>query len=278
MIYEAIASLPGTRVYDDYLMVVCPFHGGEKPNMMVSRRTGKAYCMGEQKFYDMEETYTSLLVAPPAPVETGPAYPDMLVPIREGTWVAQELHRRRITDYSRLAMGPDGNVLAFLDERGRAQVYRFGDGYGYRAVGSDLLWSQQPVRNAFLGTLVVYGMLDAVACVPAVRGLNLLVVTPTRGQTAKASLFNSLPAPIWVWPDRYEERSAIRLLSRLGWAAGGIIEPLIDYKDPSELIAAQGHDWATAFIASYVLTDWSHRGEAETRNTPQYQALLAAGQ
>lgn len=278
MIYEAIASLPGTKAYSDYLMVVCPFHGGDKPNMMVSKRTGKAYCMGEQRFYDMEETYTHLLTAPVPMLEAGPAYPDALVPIRPGTWVAQELHHRRITDYSRLAMGPDGNSLAFLNKRNQVQVYRFGDGFGYRTVGKDLMWTQQDERNTFLGTLIVYGMLDAVACVPAVQGLNLLVVTPTRGQTSGAGPFLNLPAPIWVWPDRYEERSAIRLLSKLGWRAGGMIDPLPEYKDPSDVIAALNHDWVTSYIGAYVLSDWSHRGETETRNAPEHEAVLAAGQ
>ena len=278
MIYEAIASLPGTHAYSDYLMVVCPFHGGEKPNMMVSQRTGKAYCMGEGRFYELEETYSRLLVMPPTTEAPGPAYPDRVVPIRPGTWVAQELHHRRITDYSRLAMGPDGNSLAFLDKRNRVQVYRFGDGFGYRTVGKDLIWSQQDIGNTFLGTLVVYGMLDAVACVPVVSPLNMLVVTGTRGQTSYAAPYLSLPAPIWVCPDRYEERNALRLLSRLGWRAGGMIDPLPEYKDPSDVISVMGHAWTTTYVSSYVLMDWSRRGETEAVHPTEHEAVLAAGQ
>lgn len=278
MIYEAIASLPGAHVYDDYIMVVCPFHGGEKPNMMVSKRTGKAYCMGEQRFYDMTETYTQLLVSPAPVVDPGPSYPTTLLPVKAGSWVQQELAWRRIVNYDRLRMDKSGQVLAFLNAANKVQAYRFGEGVGYRTVGSDPLWTQQNIGNAFLGTIVVYGMLDAAAVVPAVGSLGMLVVTPTRGQTASPGPFSGLPAPIYVWPDRYEEKSAIRLLSRLGWRAGGMIEPLPDYKDPSEVIAHYGHDWVTAFIASYVLSDWSHCGETEARNSTQYAPVLAGGQ
>lgn len=277
MIYEAIASLPGTKQYSDYLMVVCPYHGGEAPNMMVSQRTGKAFCMGQcNRYYDMEETYTRLLVAPVPAHDPGPLYPEVLVPIRKGTWVAQELTARHITDYSRMLMGQDGNSIAFLNDRGKVQVYRFGDGYGYRTVGKDPLWTQQDTRNTFLGTLVVYGMLDCAACVPVVAPLNMLVVTPTRGQTGAPWPFLSLPAPIWVWPDRNEERSAIRLLSKLGWAAGGMIEPMPEYKDPSDIIHALGQDWATTYVSSYVLTDWS-RCETEANQCSKPEALVAAG-
>ena len=121
-------------------------------------------------------------------------------------------------------------------------------------------------------------MLDAVACVPVVSGLNMLVVTGTRGQTGYAGPFLNLPAPIWVWPDRYEERNALRLLSRLGWRAGGLIDPLPEYKDPSEVIAYNGHDWTTTYVSSYVLMDWSHRAETEVSQPAQHEALLAASQ
>lgn len=274
-IYQAIAGLRGTVEYADYLMVRCPFHGGAKPNMMISKRRDRPWCLGEQRSYDALDTYQALLTAPVIEVEH-PEYPSEVVPVREGSWVAIELRRRNIHNWTRLAMSRNGEVLAFLDAHGEPQVYRF-EGIGYRTVGKELTWSQQDrSRNTFLGSLVVYGMLDAAVCVPACDSLGLLCVTPTRGQTADVRLFQDLPAPIWVWPDQREEPSAYKLLTKLAWKAGGIIHPVDGCKDPSEVSIHYGLDWLTPYLASYTLLSWRYVDEQDEANQTQQPGLVVA--
>lgn len=275
LLYRSIASLPGTISYTDYLMVRCPFHGGDKPNMMISQRRERPYCLGEQRSYGLEETYTALMIAPEvAPLEA-PEYPEELVPVQDKSWVSVELRRRNITDWSRLAMSADGNTLAFLNPSGEPEVLRFSGGFGYRTVGRSPLWTAQDAGKAFLGSVVVYGMLDAKVIVPACEALGHLGCTPTKGQTKDPRPFENLPAPIWIWPDRYEENSASVLLSRLGWRAGGMIDPVEGCKDPSEVSIRYGLDWITTYLASYVLTSWRYfdqQNEVAAPDLPSHYA------
>ena len=278
LLYQAIADLPGTVAYSDYLMVRCPFHGGDKPNMMISQRRDRAWCMGEAKSYDLQQTYSALLMQPAPEAVEGPEYPDKLVPVRRGSWVSVELERRHISDWSRLAMSTSGDVLAFLSPSGEPEVLRF-EGFGYRTVGNSPLWTQQDEsRNAFLGTVIVYGMLDAAVIAPACVGLGLLAVTPTRGQTRDPRPFLTLPAPIWVWPDQHEETNALWLLSKLGWRAGGLIEPVVGMKDPSEVSVHYGLDWLWTYIASYTLSSWRHLEQTETPALQLTGSHMVAGQ
>lgn len=254
-IFDAIASLPGTQAAGQTLMVRCPFHYGERgdPNMRVYQ--DHAYCLVEQRSYSIDQTYTALLLNPTPIHSEDLKYPDRLVPVHAGSWAEVELSRRRITDYTRLRMSVDGRVIAFMNEEGIPEVYRF-HGIGYRTVGKSPIWSQQPKRGKYSGTLVVYGMLDAVVCAAAAKALGLYVVTPTKGKTKNPIPYRDLPGDVWVWPDQGEENEAIGLLRSLGLKAGGLIHPVDGYKDPSDVTASFGLDWVSTYLGSYLAEVW----------------------
>jgi hypothetical protein len=243
--YEDFLYYPGASDKGKYIVMPCPFHNDESPSLLVFR-DGFFHCLGADCARSGTwKTLVNKLRGQPVQVT-----PEKRIRYRSPARLLEEDYGGREEGAYRSYL----NLVQFPTFQWYLEMRGLSDAIDIHEIGYHRGWYLFPVRDRdykfenvifraaphvqdalnmrywadgkptmFVPDwrllekcdyiILVFGILDALT----LNKFRLPVISPTHGHIFDPNWLNEFRKPIYVIPDKGEERSALRLTSSLGW-------------------------------------------------------------